>query len=41
MLEPDGKISSQTMYDYLHPTDAGYERMFNAIKPYTDKILEK
>jgi beta-glucosidase len=40
MLEPDGKISTKVMYDFLHPTqDEGYSRMYNAIKTYADRIL--
>jgi N-acetylglucosamine-6-sulfatase len=35
MLEPDGTLLRTTMSDLLHPTwQIGYERMFNAIKPY-------
>ena len=32
-LEADGSISPAIMNDYLHPTEAGYERWGEAIAP--------
>ena len=40
LLEADGKISTDIMYDFLHPSkDHGYDRMLNAIKPHLDKVM--
>ena len=40
LLEPDGKISTVVMSDFLHPTeDLGYQKMFDAIKPHLDVVL--
>ena len=42
LLEPDGKISPSIMSDFLHPTQKlGQQRMFTAIKPRLDEMLDK
>ncbi len=38
-LEADGSISPAIMNDYLHPTEAGYERWGEAIAPALKKLL--
>lgn len=38
-LEPDGSIAPAIMNDYLHPTEAGYERWGDAIAPTLKKLL--
>jgi len=38
-LEPDGSIAPAIMNDYLHPTEAGYERWGEAIAPTLKKLL--
>jgi lysophospholipase L1-like esterase len=38
-LEADGSISPAIMNDYLHPTEAGYERWGGAIAPTLQKLL--
>jgi lysophospholipase L1-like esterase len=38
-LEPDGSISQDVMYDYLHPTEKGYEIWTAAMKPTLDRLL--
>ena len=40
LLEADKSISPKVMPDYLHPSPAGYDRMFKAIKPVTDSLLK-
>lgn len=39
-IEPDGTISREVMYDFLHPTPQGYERWAAAIEPYVTKYLQ-
>lgn len=41
LLEKDGTIAEKIMPDFLHPTPAGYEIMFTALKPTTDALLKK
>ncbi len=41
LLRPDGSISPAVMPDYLHPSPAGYELFFSAIKPTVDRLLTK
>ncbi len=38
LLDSDGTLSTDTMPDFLHPSPAGYEKMFTAIKPLVDKL---
>ena len=38
-LEADGSIAPAIMNDYLHPTEAGYERWGEAIAPTLKKLL--
>lgn len=38
-LEADGSIAAEVMNDYLHPTEAGYERWGEAIAPTLKKLL--
>lgn len=38
-LEPDGSISPAIMNDYLHPTEAGYERWAAAMEPVLKRLL--
>jgi len=38
-LEPDRSIAPAIMNDYLHPTEAGYERWGDAIAPTLKKLL--
>lgn len=38
-LEADGSISAAIMNDYLHPTEAGYERWGEAIAPILKRLL--
>jgi len=38
-LEADGSIAPAIMNDYLHPTEAGYERWGEAIAPTLNKLL--
>jgi lysophospholipase L1-like esterase len=40
-LEADGSIAPSIMNDYLHPTEAGYERWGEAIAPTLKKWLTK
>ena len=39
LLEPDGSISKETMGDFLHPTQKGYEIIAEAIEPTLKKLL--
>jgi lysophospholipase L1-like esterase len=36
----DGTISTSIMKDFLHPTQAGYKLMFDAIKPHVNVAME-
>jgi lysophospholipase L1-like esterase len=38
-LEPDGSISADVMYDYLHPTAKGYGIWSAAMAPVLDRLL--
>jgi lysophospholipase L1-like esterase len=38
-LEPDGSISKDVMYDFLHPSALGYARWATAMKPTLDRLL--
>jgi len=38
-LEANGSSSAEIMNDYLHPTEAGYERWGEAIAPTLKKLL--
>jgi lysophospholipase L1-like esterase len=38
-MEADGSIAAEVMNDYLHPTEAGYERWGEAIAPTLKKLL--
>lgn len=38
-LEADGSIAAEIMNDYLHPTEAGYERWGEAIAPTLKRLL--
>lgn len=38
-LEPDGSISAEVMYDYLHPTAKGYAIWSAAMAPTLDRML--
>jgi lysophospholipase L1-like esterase len=38
-LEPDGRITTEIMYDFLHPTARGYEIWAEAMAPLLTKLL--
>jgi lysophospholipase L1-like esterase len=38
-LEPDGSISKDVMYDFLHPSALGYARWSAAMKPTLDLLM--
>ena len=38
-LESDGQISSDVMFDYLHPTETGYNRLATAIAPTIEGLV--
>jgi len=38
-LEPDGSISKDVMYDFLHPSALGYSRWAAAMKPTLDLLM--
>ena len=38
-LEPDGRISPEVMYDYLHPTAKGYAIWSAAMAPTLERLL--
>lgn len=38
-LEPDGSISKDVMYDFLHPAALGYARWSAAMKPTLDRLI--
>lgn len=38
-LEPDGRISTEIMSDFLHPTSKGYQIWADAIQPEIDKYV--
>jgi lysophospholipase L1-like esterase len=39
LLEPDGTISKSILRDFLHPTEAGYVRLGDALAPHLQKIV--
>lgn len=39
-LQPDGTLSKDVMFDYLHPTEQGYRIWAEAIEPYLAKWLD-
>jgi lysophospholipase L1-like esterase len=39
-LQPDGTISREVLYDFLHPDEKGYQIWADAIQPLIDKYLE-
>ena len=38
-LEPDGSISKDVLYDFLHPSALGYARWSTAMKPTLDRLM--
>ena len=38
-VQPDGTISNTMMFDYLHPTQLGYQALTNVLMPYIDQAL--
>lgn len=38
-LEPDGRITKEVMYDFLHPSAEGYERWAAAMEPTLRRML--
>jgi len=40
-LQPDGILKIELMPDQLHPSVAGYEAMYKAMKPRIDELLQK
>ncbi|MHB1421666.1 MAG: GDSL-type esterase/lipase family protein [Gemmataceae bacterium] len=38
-LQPDGTISNSMMFDYLHPTEQGYQILTNALLPYIEQLV--
>ena len=40
LLEPDGSISEDVLYDFLHPSAIGYAKWAAAMKPTLDRLLE-
>jgi len=38
LLEKDGNISSEIMPDYLHPSNAGFVRLTDCVKPFLKKM---
>jgi lysophospholipase L1-like esterase len=38
-LEPDGSVSKDVMYDFLHPSALGYDRWSVAMKPTLDRLM--
>ena len=41
LLEPDGSISGDVMYDYLHPTAKGYSRWAAAMEPTLNRLMAR
>lgn len=39
-LQPDGTLSKEIMYDFLHLTEKGYEMWADAIQPLLDEMLK-
>jgi len=40
LLEPDGTISKSILRDFLHPTEAGYVRLGDALAPRLQQIVQ-
>ena len=40
LLEQDGSISRSILVDFLHPTEAGYVRLGNALAPRLQQIMQ-
>lgn len=40
LLEADGSIASETMEDFLHPTELGYTTMTRAVAPVVERLLD-
>ncbi len=38
-LEPDGTISNSMMFDYLHPTELGYQALTDVLQPVLEQSL--
>jgi hypothetical protein len=38
-LQPDGTISTSMMFDYIHPTQQGYEDLTNVLRPVIEQYL--
>lgn len=41
LLEPDGSIASETMKDFLHPTELAYRAMTDAVVPVVLRLLDQ
>lgn len=41
LLEPDGTISKSILRDFLHPTEAGYARLGDALAPRLQEIVQQ
>ncbi len=41
LLEPDGTISKSILRDFLHPTEAGYVRLGDALAPHLQQIVQQ
>lgn len=41
LLEPDGTISKSILRDFLHPTEAGYVRLGDALAPQLQQIVQQ
>lgn len=41
LLEPDGTISKSILRDFLHPTEAGYVRLGEALAPRLQQIVQQ
>lgn len=40
LLEPDGTITKTILRDFLHPTEAGYVRLGDALAPQLQQIVQ-
>jgi N-acetylglucosamine-6-sulfatase/beta-glucosidase len=38
-LQPDGSISNTMLFDYLHPTELGYQALTNLLQPMIEQAL--
>lgn len=41
LVQPDGTISHHDMYDYLHLTNAGYEKAFEPLAELLQQLLSE